>query len=178
MYENYWRQVFFGSDRVLVGRVGNTFVGLDYAKLKLLQLSILWRAGISDQRFFRDVELGLHQEKLRQMILEGRAGRAWEYACLLCAITHENKVVDGAIIHPRRIRVEGHTCYQMVAGGLIWCFFVSNHAPAPTIMEWVLKENGTIKMPRDEFDNLSFIQRIAWNLGTAGKLPSRQSGSS
>ena len=175
-YEGYWRRVFLGPQVHGVGLVGNKFTGLDYAKLKLLQLSILWRAGISRESFFREVNLGPHEEKLRQMILNEKPGTASEYPCLMSAITHENQVVDGLIIQPTQIRFESHTCYQLITGGLLWIFFVSSHAPTADVMEWVLHEDGTWKMLRDELGSLPLIQRIVSDLGAAGKLPSQRNG--
>jgi hypothetical protein len=172
VYENYWRQIFFGSDRVRIGRI-NRFVGLDYTRLKLFQLSILWRAGISELPPYQEVELGNHAEELRRMILEGRPGRAWEYPCVVSFLVHENEPVMGLIIQPKQKQVDGHTYYLMAAGGQLWHFFVSSHAPAP--MEWVLQEDGSINMRSDEFEGLPFIRQLACDLGIAGKLPSQQS---
>jgi hypothetical protein len=173
-HENHWKQVFFGSEAVKIERVGNKFIGLDYAKMKLFQLSILWRAGISSNFFFGKVNLGQHEERLRRMILEGRPGRAWEYPCLMSVLLHENEVVSGCIVQPMRIRFAGHTCYRFVFGGLLWVHFASSHAPLSEVMEWVLQEDGTLKMHVDEFQNLRFIREIASKLKNAGKLPSQQ----
>jgi len=41
----------------------------DYNKLKLFLMSILWRAGISDQKFFDRVSLGPFLDKLHSMIV-------------------------------------------------------------------------------------------------------------
>ena len=88
-------------------------------------------------------------------------------------LVHENEPVTGLIIQPKQKQVDGQTYYLMVAGGQLWHFFLSSHAPAP--MEYVLQEDGSINMRSDEFEGLPFIRQLACDLGTAGKLPSQQS---
>src|SRR5262245_20501849 len=46
-------------------------LGIDYTKFKLFQLSLLWRAGVTRQMSFREVNLGPHEERLRRMVLRG-----------------------------------------------------------------------------------------------------------
>lgn len=43
----------------------------DYTKLKLFFLSVLWRASVSSQPFFHRIDLGPHEEQIRQALLNG-----------------------------------------------------------------------------------------------------------
>ncbi len=54
---------------------------LDYTQFRLFQLSILWRASVSKGlRAFEKVNLGHHEEIIRQMILNGDPGYPEQYA--------------------------------------------------------------------------------------------------
>jgi hypothetical protein len=46
---------------------------VDYLRLKLFQLSIIWRASISKDRMFESVKLGRHEEKIRKMLDEAKS---------------------------------------------------------------------------------------------------------
>jgi len=65
--------------------------GIDYKLFKLFQLSLLWRAGVSDRPIFKEVALGRHQEILRRMLLDDDPGESHKYGCImLAAITMES----------------------------------------------------------------------------------------
>ena len=57
-----------------------SFENIDYDKLKLFCLSLLWRAGVSQQEFYRAVRLGSHEERLRGMIRTKNPGTADQYS--------------------------------------------------------------------------------------------------
>ena len=46
--------------------------GVDYTKLKLFLLSMLWRFSISSNEFYKFVDLGKHEEIIRKMIFENK----------------------------------------------------------------------------------------------------------
>lgn len=50
------------------------FSGLKYQKLKLFILSVLWRAHHSQQPMFKNVNLGVHEAAIKQMLIAGDAG--------------------------------------------------------------------------------------------------------
>src|SRR5690606_22273539 len=84
-HEKYVAEVFSGKREVFLSRAGGLVIaeGIDYTKFKLFALSVLWRAGVSRNNFFRDVELGPHQEKLRYMLLNDHPGESSEYPFIL-----------------------------------------------------------------------------------------------
>lgn len=47
---------------------------IDYKALRMFQLSILWRAGVSSLPFFSQIKLGPHQEQLRLLLLSDDPG--------------------------------------------------------------------------------------------------------
>ncbi len=50
----------------------------NYPTIKLFNLSILFRASVSSLQSFRGVNLGAHEERIRQMLLSGDTGEIWE----------------------------------------------------------------------------------------------------
>ena len=66
--------------------------GVDYPALKLFLLSLLWRMGVSRLHFFREVELGPHESRLREMLLKNDPGEPDEYACQMCLIEADGRL--------------------------------------------------------------------------------------
>ncbi len=68
-------------------------VQYDYATFKLFHLSVLFRASVSSLSTFQEVNLGaLHEERIRQMLLNEDPGKDWEYPILGFAVL--NKIMS------------------------------------------------------------------------------------
>ena len=65
-----------------VGRIWK-FYDIDYKKFKLFEMSLLWRAGVSNHKMFSAVKLGPHEEIIRNMLLSLNPGRYYEYGSAL-----------------------------------------------------------------------------------------------
>ncbi len=118
--------------------------GVDYAKLRLFQLSILWRAGVTTHPYFKAVQLGAHEAVLRDMLLRGDPGGERDYPCLMFALMFGGTTFRGAVLQPAVIRVEGIRTYRFVFGGFIWAFMVSSHrVPATQVLPSV-QVNGDL----------------------------------
>ena len=92
-WERYASLVLKGGVELSYRREGSLIYigGLDYAKFRLFQLSVLWRAGVSSLPFFDAVGLGKHAEILRQLLLRGDPGRPFRYGCLMFGIKVEDE---------------------------------------------------------------------------------------
>lgn len=101
--------------------------GIDYSLFKLFQLSLLWRAGISNHASFQGVYLGPHEPRLRDMIREGDPGDPLDYGCMLIR-TRGPETLDHFIKPPTHMRFGGHHGYQMILAGMIWTYVVSSHS--------------------------------------------------
>lgn len=103
-------------------------IKLDYVITKLFHLSILFRASVSSLTTFSLVDLGPHEDQIRQMLLNNSAGTLEEYPFYGYAVVHgpDNRLVD-VITPPFGGRYEGQRHYQMMYGGLMWVVSVSSH---------------------------------------------------
>lgn len=99
----------------------------DYATFKLFHLSILFRAAVSTNAMFSVVELGKHQEILRQMILAGDPGRPDRYPIFATALINGQQEIERRFIAaPTLTRVDGHHVYGFVFDGALWWYSVSS----------------------------------------------------
>jgi hypothetical protein len=89
-WDNYGQTLLVSlssSENYLVDNVGKTAAykidTFDYKQLKLFFLSILWRAAITSDQFFAQINLGSWEEKLRNMILSQDPGSENDFSVVL-----------------------------------------------------------------------------------------------
>ena len=174
-FEQYASHVFSGRAGVTASRQGN-FVqldGLDYRKLKLFALSVLWRAGVSSLGFFGKVSLGVHEPRIRRMILEGDPGLPSDYPFVMSLVVFENIVQTDIIMQPTWTRANGHRGYRFVFGGIAWIYIVSSHSLPIEARTAALSDNGKISMLISDMRNIPFIVEWAKEWGS-GKSQIRE----
>jgi hypothetical protein len=92
--ESYFADLWFKQgvrpELVIRGNRPLRVAGLDYTRFKLFHLSILWRASIATLRPFQEIRLGIHEERLRSMLLTGVAGPAELYPLWGVAVRDED----------------------------------------------------------------------------------------
>src|SRR6185295_6749969 len=118
-YERYAAEVLRklpGTSRKPPGTVVHV-TGLNYTKFKLFQLSLLWRAGVSRQASFQEVNLGPHEERLRGMVLEGDPGKPTDYGCILMR-TQGPETLNHILQLPGHLRFSEHHAYDMILFGM------------------------------------------------------------
>lgn len=100
--------------------------GIDYAKLKLFFLSLIWRMGISKLHFFHEVDLGPHQAKIGKMLLNNHPGEPNEYPCEICLVEINERLLTDWQQQPHKYREGMKTFYRFIASGIMFTFWVTN----------------------------------------------------
>jgi hypothetical protein len=128
-WEKYARGVLFGGEELVCTERGHYFSvsGVDYKRMKLFQMSILWRAGVACHQIFSRVQLGPHAEQLRRMIHAGVPGRADKYPCLMFQVLNNDGEVVDFIDQPTRLRFDGIIAYRFIFAGFLWVYLVPSH---------------------------------------------------
>lgn len=131
------RVLFTGEESIRVqnvlhpdGQLTSTLCeDLDYGKFKLFLLSLLWRASISRNAFFSQVQLGPLEESVRRMIIENDSQGQMDFPCLVSSWRYDQRRMASAVISsPRRIQGEnGGTRYIFQIGQFLLMFFVSKN---------------------------------------------------
>ena len=153
-YESEAKKLWDGAKGLTCEIGGNTnelftIKGFDYKKLKLFQISILWRASVTNNEFFNKVKLGEHEETLRAMLCSENAGKAGDYGCLLFALEKDGKLANNILFNPTANRIKdgaySHRTYNFVFGGLRWDFVVSSHQKVShKLSSCFLQDDGTL----------------------------------
>jgi hypothetical protein len=168
VYEGCARRVLFGGQEITVVKHGNGIElrDLDYVKLKLFQLSLLWRAGVARQDFFSKVNLNRDEELLRKMILAGDPGKFSEYGCVLIPLVLEGNALVDLILQPVPVKSGKFDGYRFVFGGHTWIYILGDGRSFP-FSKFCLQEDGRLFIPRADARVRSFIERLASTFGDA-----------
>lgn len=170
-YEHYTAVLLTGNSPIRA-QSSNTHVlisGIDYRLFKLCLLSILWRASVTKQEFFKLVSLGRHEEKVRSMIIEERPGAAAEYGCIVVFSSLDGESLSDTMFNPEPMRWAGRRLYKFFFASAVWIFYCDSR-PAPAhLSRLFLQENGTLRGPildlRDARSSLKFARTFAKRSG-------------
>lgn len=99
----------FGDPSDLLREQSLLIEPVDYTKLKLFFISLLWRADRSTHDFFADVQLGPWEARAREALLAGVPGPEEHFATALIRYEHR---LAATVHNPRRARSLGITVYQ------------------------------------------------------------------
>lgn len=129
--------------------------GVDQHKLKLFVLSVLWRATLSSQTFYQRMQLGPHQEQLKQRLLAGACSDPDDYSVLLSrwvASDHRKQFVRG-LMCPFLERWDGINAVRFYFGWTVAYIKVDKRPFAEPLRNLVLgRTKQTVQIAR-EFDS-------------------------
>ncbi len=146
------------------------FKNIDYEKFKLFALSILWRAGVARHKAFRAVQLGRHENKLRELLLSNQPGRVEEYPFVLMPVMHEGDVMESLIVSPEKTRVGEHNAYLFIFGGIAWAYLVTSHCPPKVILNASINQSGKLTMLPRQLKDMKYLVNYAQNLVAQNKV--------
>lgn len=157
-WERYAADVFRNKVQVTGQPRGSVLMieGIDYRKFKLFLLSILWRASVAKDPFFNQVQLGIYEEKLRQMLLGEEPGPADAYPCFIATALLEGKLAD-VMIEPTKGRLGKNILYNFTFGGFHWTFLVSTRNIDPGFSSICLSESGKVHILVKEITDYEYI---------------------
>ncbi|KIA95618.1 hypothetical protein B8T70_04905 [Flavobacterium sp. AJR] len=121
---------------------------IDYKKMKLFLLSILWRASITNRPLFKEISLGKkHEERIRKIIYEGIDIDELEYPINILSFMRTENDLRNLISQPKRIKTKsGLNGYLFLIDSLQFIFYVNsiNHKINHSIEKLNLKKNKMI----------------------------------
>jgi len=171
-WEGYARDVFHNlSLKVIEDDRAVVFSGLKYTPFKLFQMSLIWRASIASRPEMHKIDLGPHAEKIRKMLFEDCPGEVYEYGSILMLPALSHELMQQFVYPPERLptKIDGHSAYRAVFGGLFWLFIVSNHSYRIP-HEVFLSKNGNLPIFKVGGPAVNFMQQLAADFFAAGML--------
>ncbi len=114
------------------------FKGVNYALMRLFQLSLLWRFHIAKGHGFRSVDLGTHSETIRNMLLTGDAGTANYFPCILMHPKDISPTLTGGITCPVSIGTDQWPVCRAIAVGIVWMWIMRADASSNPMSEFAV----------------------------------------
>lgn len=171
-WEGYARDVFLELPlKVIEHNRAFVFSGLNYASFKVFQMSLIWRASIASRPEVHRIDLGPHSEKIRKMLYEEAPGEVYEYGSILMLPELSQELMQQFVYPPERLpsKIDGHTAYRAVFGGLFWLFIVSSHSNRIP-HEVFMSKNGNLPIFKVGGPAVGFLQELAADFYAAGML--------
>jgi hypothetical protein len=129
-----------------------------YAELKLLFLSILWRASVSTLPAFSNVFLGDYETDVHQRLLNGDPGLSTDFPISGRLLRSPNDQCRfNCIATPALVNDNGLDGWLFVTDGLAWMCFPRNNSLA--LGDGALPEVGRWRVPVLEFTSLKALER-------------------
>lgn len=172
-WEGYARDVFYNLPlKSVEDNRAVIFSGLQYTPFKLFQMSLIWRASIASRPEAHRIDLGPHTERIRKMLFEDRPGEVYEYGSILMLPALGQELMQQFIYPPESLptKLDGHSAYRAVFGGLFWLFIVSNHSDRLPHKEVFLSKDGHLPVFKVGGPAVKFIQQLASDFFAAGML--------
>lgn len=157
-YDDYAKKIFIdkwpttntNDDRVII------LQNIDYKRLKLFLLSLLWRASISGHDIFSKVNIGPFEDVLRDMIRNNNPGGPLEFPIIITQFSQGDLPEDVGknIQDPIRERIDGinFVSFYLPKFYKIYIKVDKRDSPIMTI-DRVLNNNKTVILKRGDYYN-------------------------
>ena len=159
-YEQYFKEaVHFSRHGTEKKHDGKRLLieNLDYRKMKLFFLSILWRMSISSRPEFNVVSVKKDEERIRRMILKEEPGDSAEYpvGAIVPLINGRNQ--EGWSTTAFVLKSDAETIYTIMIGGIL--YFISTVRRGTCMPSArLLNESGCWVMEIHDVGNIPFLQ--------------------
>ena len=89
---------------------------IDYRRFKLCLLSILWRAHISRNPFFKKIDIGDNADRIRRMLLSNDPGEESEFKISIVAVKNSTGLIR-MVLDPAVLKIgQGHAAVFFING--------------------------------------------------------------
>ena len=126
------------NQRIKIYKVEN----VNYVKMKLSILSILWRGHHSSHDYFKAIKLGPHEKVIREMILDGDPGNWDFYPMFVFSELSDSSELNKYMVPPNKERVGGHICYNFRILGFVFRILIANKTPSVIKKSFVINDNN------------------------------------
>ncbi len=154
-YETYACKILFSKDKLAAdiklicqnyinkdGLQYTVCTNLDYTKFKLFLLSILWRASISKNKMFNEIDLEENEEIIREMVLTGNPKSENDFPISIFSFFKDKEASNDFVIQPRK----AGTRYLFPMRGIIFNFYLDFGDVKTDFRNNILKEQGSMTL--------------------------------
>jgi hypothetical protein len=119
---------------------------INYKKFKLYILSILWKASISRHPFFKNINLGDHENIIKEMILHEEPKDFNTYTSGLILADDHDQIITRMVIEPYKVSVI-NTFYLFYINRLFYIINFSDTSILEILKTAGIRENNSMQIP-------------------------------
>lgn len=170
-YEDYGSKFLFGplgKKDIISHEIFQTYIdvkNVDYQKLKMFILSILWRCSIS--QIFKEVKLSESQEeKLRKILFLNQPISQNFYPVCIWNYAHLKEIPNEMILPPYiGNKNAGEQNFLFISGGIVFQILIEYDEMSEIYKESILKEVGEIKIIHIQYESMKKLMNkyLNWN---------------
>lgn len=130
-------------------------------------MSLLWRMGITSLPSLKGMDLGDHQEVLRDLLHKENPADSLTYPCMITAVMLDGKHAPDLILQCGEAKIEGPPVWRFVAAGFLFMFYISGKSlPA----QMFLNRTGSTILLVNDIKDIGFLHRKLNKVATALRL--------
>lgn len=129
---------------------GNSYLqirNIDYNKFKLFLLSILWKSSITNHPIFNYVQLGKHEERIREMLFNNDSKSETDYPVGIFILTKNDDSLIRLLPNPRKIQNDDEVGYVFLINGIVINYSIEGTRNLQLYDFISIKENGSMNVP-------------------------------
>lgn len=141
-----------------------TAYGIDTTRIKLFFLSMLWRADVSKNVFFEDVDLGTeHRDKIRSMIIENNAGTRNDYPILLLHYSRSDTESRKVISKIFKYQKDAVTYYVAIMSGILVLWYIEPNATTEKFKSMIVSADNDLHIISSPTQGFDFLTKFIGN---------------
>lgn len=141
-----------------------TAYGIDTARIKLFFLSVLWRADVSQNIFFEDVNLDMEdREKIRSMIIENNAGTRDDYPILLLHYSRSNAEPRKVISKIFRYQQDALPYYGAIMSGILVLWYTAPNSMTEKFKSMIVSADNDLHILSSPTQGYNFLTKFMGN---------------
>jgi hypothetical protein len=137
-----------------------SFPNVEYRKLKLFLLSVLWRAGVASIPECVHVSLGPYEEDLRQLILADADIEPGRFGCIAFLLFDDDRHLVDFMAEPTYHREGRSRCYRFVMRGFVFFIFVGREEPEGPFGRLLLGKKPVTEVIRMDWSDFGFLRQV------------------
>lgn len=159
IYENYFKETIH-LNRQHTSKVHDDqyliIENINYQKIKLFFLSLLWRMSVSSLEEFQNIEIGKHEEILRKRIIDENPGTSYEYpvVAVIPLLNGSNQESWCSTAFP--CSIGNIQIYGFLLGGIFYTISTTAYDPSSTL-KFTLNESNQWVMQIKDIGELPFL---------------------
>lgn len=137
---------------------------VDYRKFKLFLLSILWRASVSSNLYYKEISLGVHEERIRQAIFLGNPLDETDYQVCIMVVKINDILSRDFILNPIKISQKDNPSFCFYINGAFFFYSTERNSKEEIFYRGAITKANRIEIPLLELKSMKALLNKFWDM--------------